>query len=53
MMSPLGHKILRFISPSIVVADERGKHHAMRAHKPQAVSDWLHPLSLGSMAAFG
>ena len=28
------------------------KGHAMRAHKPQSVSDWLNPLSLGTMPAF-
>ena len=35
------------LSPAI--AGEHGKHHAMRAHKPQAVSDWLNPRSLGTM----
>ena len=39
-------------SPSFAVADEHGKRHTMRAHKPQAVSDWLNPLSLGTMSAF-
>ena len=29
------------------------KRHDMRAHKPQAVSDWFNPLSLGTMSAFG
>ena len=32
-------------SPSLAVAGEHGKRHAMQAHKPQAVSDWLNPLS--------
>ena len=27
------------------------EHITLRAHKPQAVSDWLHPLSLGTMSA--
>ena len=40
-------------SPSFPVADKHGKCHAMRAHKPQAVSDWLNPDSLGTMPAFG
>ena len=40
-------------SPSIAVAGKHGKHHAMRAHKPQAVSHWLNPHSLWTMLAFG
>ena len=28
-------------------------HVAMRAHKPQVVSDWLNPDSLGTISAFG
>ena len=43
-------------SPSLAVADKRGKRHAMRAHKPQAVwpvSDWLNPHYVGTMSAFG
>ena len=40
-------------SPSLAVAGEHRKRHAMRAHKPQAVSDWLNPHSLGTMSAFG
>ena len=40
-------------SPSLAVAGEHGQRHAMRAHKPQAVSDWLNPLSLGTMSTFG
>ena len=40
-------------SPPLAVAGEHGKRHAMRAHNPQAVSDWLNPLSLGTMSAFG
>ena len=33
------------------MAGEHGKRHAMHAHKPQAISDWLNPLSLGTMSA--
>ena len=29
------------------------KRHASRAHKQEAVSDWLNPHSLGTMSAFG
>ena len=39
--------------PSLVVADEHGKPHTTRAHLPEAVSDWLNPLSLWTMAASG
>ena len=39
-------------SRSIAVAREHGKRHAMRAHKPHAVSDWLNPNSLWTMSAF-
>ena len=36
-----------FISSlSLAVAGEHGKRHAIRAHKLQAVSDWLNPHSL-------
>ena len=43
-------KILRLCKPG-----EYGKRHAVHAHrpKPQAVSDWLNPHSLGTMSAFG
>ena len=34
-------------TPSPAVADEHGKRHTTRAHLPEAVSDWLNPLSLG------
>ena len=38
-------RILRlYCSPSLAIADEHGKRHAMHAHKPQAVSYWLNPL---------
>ena len=30
---------------------EPGKRHDLRAHQPEAVSDWLNPLSLGTMSA--
>ena len=29
------------------------KSHATRAHRQEAVSDWLNPHSLGTMSAFG
>ena len=35
---------------TIAVAGKRRKCHAIRAHKPQAVSDRLNPLSLGVMS---
>ena len=34
------------------MADEPGKRHDVRAHYPEAVSDWLNPLSLGTMSAY-
>ncbi len=37
--------------PSLIVAIEPGKRHAMRAHMPEAATDWLSPLSLGTMSA--
>ena len=41
-------------SPTLIVAGEHGKRHAMRAnYMPHAVSDWLNPLWLGTIAAFG
>ena len=48
-------KILRLYlsSPSLAIAGERRKRHALRAHKQEAVSDWLNPHSLGTMSAFG
>ena len=30
---------------------EPEKRHDVRAHQPEAVSDWLNPLSLGTMSA--
>ena len=29
---------------------EPGKRHALRAHMPDAATDWLNPLSLGTMS---
>ena len=40
-------------SPSLAVAGEHGKRHAMRAHNSEDVSNWLNPLSLRTMSAFG
>ncbi len=37
--------------PSLIVADEPGKPHALRAHIPEGATDWLNPLSLGTMSA--
>ena len=45
-------KMLRLYKfPSFAVESEHRKCHAIRAHKPQAISDWLNPLSLGTMSA--
>ena len=46
---------MRHFLPSLAVADEPGKRHSRRAraHKAQAVCDWLNPNSLGTMSAFG
>ena len=30
---------------------EPGKCHALRAHMPEAATDWLNPLSLGTISA--
>ena len=35
--------------PSVIVACEPGKRHTLRAHMPEAATDWLNPLSLGTM----
>ena len=37
--------------PSLTVAVEPGKRHALRAHMPEAAADWLNPLCLGTMSA--
>ena len=31
--------------PSLIVEGEPGKRHALRAHMPEAATDWLNPLS--------
>ena len=36
---------------SLIVAMEPGKRHASRAHMPEAATDWLNPLSFGTMSA--
>ena len=36
---------------NLAMAGKHGKCHAMRAHQPEAVSDWLNPISLGTMSA--
>ena len=38
--------LLFVCSSSLPIAGEHGKRHAMRAHMPQAVSDWLNQHSL-------
>ena len=40
-------------SKALAVAGKHVKRHAVCAHKPQAVSDWFNPHSLGTMSAFG
>ena len=40
-------------SPSLAVAGEHGKRRSMRALLLEAFSDWLNPLSLGTMSASG
>ena len=40
-------------SPSLAVVGEHEKRHAMAVQKPQAVSDWLNPHSLGTNTTFG
>ena len=52
-MSKLWQECSIFISsPSLTVAGKHGNRHAVRVHKPQTVSDWLNPHSLGTMSAF-
>ncbi len=34
-------------------AVEHGKRHVLRAHMPEAATDWLNPLSFGTMSASG
>ena len=43
------HKFIIYLA----VVGEHEKRHAMPAQKPQAVSDWLNPHSLGTISAFG
>ena len=38
---------------AIVMAGEQGQRHTLRAHNPQANSDWMNPLFLGTTSAFG
>ena len=37
--------------PFLIVGMEPGKRHALHAHIPEAATDWLNPLSLGTMSA--
>ena len=43
----------RLLPDAIAVTGKHGKRHVMRAHKQQAVSDWLNPHSLGTMSNVG
>ena len=36
---------------SLTVAVAPGKRHDLRAHMPEAATDWLNPLSLWTMSA--
>ena len=40
-------------SPSFAIVGDPGERHATRAHRQEAVSDWLNPHSLETMPAFG
>ena len=40
-------------SPSLAFAGKHGTRHAMSVNTPRALSDWLHPHSLGNISAFG
>ena len=47
-------KILRLYKFTIPAsAGKHRKRQASRAHKQEAVSDWLNPYSLGTMSAVG
>ena len=48
--SVMKKRCLCITSPSLTVADEYGKRHTMRAHLPEAVSDWLNPLFGGHVS---
>ena len=39
------------LSEKIALLLHHGKRHALRAHMPEDVTDWLNPLSLGTMSA--
>ena len=43
--------LLCLTSPSLAMTGQSGKHYDVRAHYPEAVSDWLNPLSFGTMSA--
>ena len=42
---------LYITSTSLAAAVEHGKRHALGAHMPEAATDWLNPLPLGTMSA--
>ena len=50
-VSVMKKNCLCLTSPSLAMADEPGKRHDVRAHEAEVVSDWLNPLSLGTMSA--
>ena len=37
--------------PSLIISGEPGKRHALRVHMPEPATDWLNPLSLGTVSA--
>ena len=39
------------LSPSLAMAGEHRKRHTLRAHNQEGDSDWLNPLSLGTLSA--
>ena len=43
---------MRHLQKFTTVAVEPGKRHDLHAHMPEAATDWLNPLSLGTMSAF-
>ena len=51
VMARMRHLYKFTISHRVIVAVEPGKRHALRAHIPEAATDWLNPLSLGTMSA--
>ena len=47
-------RMLQFYKlPSLAVAGQHGKRHAIPADQPQAISEWLNPHSIGTISAYG